>query len=148
MSSTGPPPGARTAEAEIRDVRYGTYAGERRGRAAAVASLARWGALRSLGARRGWKAKAVPITLIRGFPTVEAIGLYPTWETVGAQMLLLALFVFAVAKTFWPKRSVSLPTVGPAAGDTQSLVAQIEALRGDNEALKARLAVLERRLSS
>ena len=27
-------------------------------------SLARWGALRSLGARRGWKAKAVPIALI------------------------------------------------------------------------------------
>ncbi len=60
VSSTGPPPGPRTADAEIRDVRYGTYAGERRGRAAAVVSLARWGALRSLGARRGWKAKAVP----------------------------------------------------------------------------------------
>jgi ABC-2 type transport system permease protein len=29
-----------------------------------IVSLARWGALRSLGARRGWKAKAVPITLI------------------------------------------------------------------------------------
>jgi ABC-2 type transport system permease protein len=53
-----------SADAEIRDVRYGTYEGERRGRGAAVLSLARWGALRSLGARRGWKAKAVPITLI------------------------------------------------------------------------------------
>ena len=63
VSSTGPPPGARTADAEIRDVRYQRYDGERRSRAAAVASLARWGALRSLGARRGWKAKAVPITL-------------------------------------------------------------------------------------
>ena len=39
------------------------YDGERRGRLAGVLSLARWGALRSLGARRGWKAKAVPITL-------------------------------------------------------------------------------------
>ena len=64
MSSAGPPPAARTADAEIRDVRYGTYKGPRRGRRAAVWSLARWGALRSLGARRGWKAKAVPITLI------------------------------------------------------------------------------------
>jgi ABC-2 type transport system permease protein len=64
MSANGPAPGARAPEAEIRDVRYGTYAGERRGRLAAVLSLARWGALRSLGARRGWKAKAVPITLI------------------------------------------------------------------------------------
>jgi ABC-2 type transport system permease protein len=64
VSSAGPPSAARTADAEIRDVRYGRYAGVRRGRAAAVWSLARWGALRSLGARRGWKAKAVPITLI------------------------------------------------------------------------------------
>jgi ABC-2 type transport system permease protein len=53
-----------STDAEIRDVRYGTYTGARRGRGAAVLSLARWGALRSLGARRGWKAKAVPITLI------------------------------------------------------------------------------------
>jgi len=55
-------PGA--ADAEIRDVRYDRYAGPRRGRAASVLSLARWGALRSLGARRSWKAKAVPITLM------------------------------------------------------------------------------------
>ena len=51
-------------DAQIRDVRYSRYTGERRGRVAAVMSLARWGALRSLGARRGWKAKAIPITLI------------------------------------------------------------------------------------
>jgi ABC-2 type transport system permease protein len=51
-------------DAEIRDVRYSRYEGERRGRIAGVVSLARWGALRSLGARRGWKAKAIPITLI------------------------------------------------------------------------------------
>jgi ABC-2 type transport system permease protein len=55
---------ARGADAEIRDVRYGRYEGERRGRWAGVLSLARWGALRSLGARRGWRAKAVPIALI------------------------------------------------------------------------------------
>lgn len=64
MSTYGPPAGARGDDAEIRDVRYGTYTGPRRGRWASVLSLARWGALRSLGARRGWKAKAVPITLI------------------------------------------------------------------------------------
>lgn len=51
------------ADAQVRDVRYSRYEGERRGRAAGVVSLARWGALRSLGARRGWKAKAVPVTL-------------------------------------------------------------------------------------
>jgi ABC-2 type transport system permease protein len=51
-------------DAQIRDVRYQRYEGARRGPAAAIASLARWGALRSLGARRGWRAKAIPITLI------------------------------------------------------------------------------------
>ena len=95
------------------------------------------------GIRELQEGNAVPITLIRGFPTVEAIGLYPTWETVAAQMLLLVLFVFALAKTFWPKRSVALPTVAPSTADSQSLVTQIEGLRGDNDALKARLAVLE-----
>lgn len=52
-----------SGDAEVRDVRYARYEGERRGPLAGVASLARWGALRSLGARRGWKAKAVPIAL-------------------------------------------------------------------------------------
>jgi high-affinity iron transporter len=98
------------------------------------------------GIRELQEGNAVPITLIRGFPTVEAIGLYPTWETVIAQMLLLALFVFAVAKTFWPKRSVALPTVVPSAAESQTLVAQIEKLRDDNEALTARLAALEESL--
>jgi ABC-2 type transport system permease protein len=51
------------AGAEIRDVRYDRYRGERRGGLHGVLSLARWGALRSLGARRRWTAKAVPITL-------------------------------------------------------------------------------------
>ena len=52
-----------SGDAEIRDVRYTRYGGERRGRLAGVMSLARWGALRSLGARRGWKAKLIPIAL-------------------------------------------------------------------------------------
>jgi high-affinity iron transporter len=99
------------------------------------------------GVRELQEGNAVPITLIRGFPTIEAIGLYPTWETVTAQMLLLALFVFAVAKTFWPKRSVSLPTVAPTP-ESQVLVAQLEQLRGDNALLNARLAALEASLKS
>jgi high-affinity iron transporter len=88
------------------------------------------------------EGNAVSITLIRGFPTIPAIGLYPTWETVLAQMLLLGLFVFAIAKTFWPKRSVTLPVVAPTAGSS-TVDSQIEALRAENEALKARLASLE-----
>jgi len=89
------------------------------------------------------EGNAMSITLIRGMPTVPAIGLYPTWETVLAQIVLVALFVFALAKTFWPKRSVTLPVVAPSQADSSPLVAQIDALKVENEALKARLTSLE-----
>ena len=99
------------------------------------------------GIRELQEGNAVPITLIRGFPTVEAIGLYPTWETVTAQMLLLALFVFAVAKTFWPKRSVALPTVAPEGAGAASMAGQLDALRLENERLQSRLAAIEAALN-
>jgi high-affinity iron transporter len=100
------------------------------------------------------EGNAMSITLIRGMPTVPAIGLYPTWETVLAQMILFALFVFAVAKTFWPKRSVTLPVVAPAPAGAGSgagagaIAAQIDALKAENEALKARLASVEAALEA
>src|SRR5690242_3453131 len=92
------------------------------------------------------EGNAVPITTIHGFPTVEALGLYPTWQTLLAQMVLLALFVFAVAKTFWPKRSVALPTVTAETPVADSLVVQLEQMRTANEALAARVAALEAKL--
>jgi high-affinity iron transporter len=92
------------------------------------------------------EGNAIPITTIHGFPTVEALGLYPTWQTVLAQMVLLGLFVFAVAKTFWPKRSVALPTVTAETPASDSLVLQLEQIRAANEALAARVAALEAKL--
>jgi len=100
------------------------------------------------GIRELQEGNAISITLIRGFPTVPAIGLYPTWETVTAQLLLLALFVFAVAKTFWPKRSVALPVVPPEQAAGPSVASQIEDLRAENAALKERLAMIEASLES
>ncbi|MEP6493171.1 MAG: FTR1 family protein [bacterium] len=94
------------------------------------------------GLRELQEGNAIPITVIPGFPTVEALGLYPTWQTMIAQAVLLALFVFAVAKTFWPKRSVALPTITtettPAVADVR-----IADLKAANEALNVRLAALE-----
>lgn len=51
-------------EAEIIDVRYSRHGGALAGRATAVGVLARQGALRAMGARRGWRAKLIPIVLI------------------------------------------------------------------------------------
>jgi len=85
----------------------------------------------------------VPITPIPGLPTVEALGFYPTWQTVLAQFVLLALFVFAVAKTFWPKRSVTLPTVIAEPAAPSVPVPQLQQLQSENAELEARLAMLE-----
>jgi high-affinity iron transporter len=56
------------------------------------------------GIRELQEGNVVSMSVIHGFPHVEALGLYPTWETVLAQLVLVALFVFALARTFWPRR--------------------------------------------
>jgi high-affinity iron transporter len=85
----------------------------------------------------------VPLSAIRGFPHVEWLGLYPTWQGVLAQLVLLLLFAFAVLKTFWPKRSVALPTVMPTSAPQQAVNAEVEHLRAENEELRRRLTALE-----
>ena len=95
------------------------------------------------GIRELQEGNAMPITLIPGFPHIEALGLYPTWQTLLAQLVLLALFVFALAKTFWPKRSVALPTVMPDTKPALDIAGELAALREDNERLRVRLAALE-----
>jgi len=66
------------------------------------------------GIRELQEVNAAPMTVLRGFPHLDAMGIYPTVETLLGQLLLVVLFVAALAKTFWPKRSVTLPTM-PAA---------------------------------
>ena len=95
------------------------------------------------GIRELQEGNLVPISVIRGMPTVDALGLYPTWQTVTAQFVLLGLFVFAVAKTFWPKRSVTLPTVVPAPAATTSVADEVARLRAEVEQLQTRIATLE-----
>jgi high-affinity iron transporter len=80
------------------------------------------------------EGNAVSATFIPHFPTVDWLGMFPTWETLIAQLVLLILFAFALLKTFWPKRSVALPTLLPASPEQ---LAQIQ----------ARLEALERALA-
>jgi high-affinity iron transporter len=93
------------------------------------------------GVRELQEGNALPLTAIPGFPHSEFFGLYPSWQGVLAQLALLLLFAFAVLKTFWPKRSVTLPTVMPA-GVTPSPDA-LASLRSENEELRRRLTALE-----
>jgi hypothetical protein len=106
------------------------------------------------GVRELQEGNVVPISAIRGLPSIEALGFYPTWQTLLAQLLLLGLFAFAVAKTFWPKRSVTLPTINspapaPAPATTAAPAAserEVNRLREEIEALNARIVSLEEAL--
>ncbi len=94
------------------------------------------------------EGNAIPISVIRGFPTVPALGIYPTWQSLLAQLVLLALFVFALAKTFWPRRSVALPTVAQDVAAASPLAARVDRLAAENAELKARLDAMEQRVSA
>jgi high-affinity iron transporter len=97
------------------------------------------------GVRELQEGNALPLTAIPGFPHSEFLGLYPSWQGVLAQLALLVLFAFAVLKTFWPKRSVTLPTVMPASVGAPSDA--LDAIRAENDELRRRLTALEEALS-
>ena len=99
------------------------------------------------GIRELQEGNLVSITIIPGFPHVDVLGLYPTVETLLAQLVLLVLFVFALIKTFWPKRSVALPTVAADPTATALVEAQLSEMRAAQEALLARIRDLEAALA-
>ena len=56
------------------------------------------------GIRELQEGNIVPITVIHGLPNVPSMGIFPSLETLGAQAVLIALFVLAMFKTFMPRR--------------------------------------------
>jgi high-affinity iron transporter len=99
------------------------------------------------GIRELQEGNAVSITILRGFPNVDFLGLYPTLETLIAQLVLLVLFVFALIKTFWPKRSVTLPTMPQDPTATALVEAQLAELRSAQDQLKKKIESLESALT-
>ena len=95
------------------------------------------------GIRELQEGNLVSITVIPGAPFVDFLGLYPTVETLLGQLVLFALFVFALVKTFWPKRSVALPTVAADPTATALVEAQLAEMREAQDAMAARLAAIE-----
>ncbi|MDF2775636.1 MAG: hypothetical protein K0S86_5137, partial [Geminicoccaceae bacterium] len=81
-------------------------------------------------------------TVIPGFPHIEALGIFPSVETLLAQALLVVLFVIALVKTFWPHRAVALPTIEPVT-TTPQVEQRVEDLALRVRELEARLARLE-----
>ena len=99
------------------------------------------------GIRELQEGNLISITIIPGAPHVELLGLYPTVETLLAQIVLLVLFVFALVKTFWPKRSVALPTMPADPTATALVEAQIAEMRGAQEELRKKIEALEAALA-
>ena len=99
------------------------------------------------GIRELQEGNVIPLSVISGFPHVEWLGLYPSWQGVLAQLALLLLFAFALLKSFWPKRSVSLPTVMPTppqpGAPTLANSEEVAELRAENDDLRRRLVALE-----
>ncbi len=85
----------------------------------------------------------VPITVLPGWPHVEAMGIFPTVETLLAQAILVALFVFAILKTFWPRRAVTLPTMPPDAAQRPADV-RLASIMERLDRVERRLAEAER----
>ncbi|MEO8193155.1 MAG: FTR1 family protein [Gemmatimonadales bacterium] len=56
------------------------------------------------GIRELQEGNVVGITVLRGMPSVPSMGIFPSMETLVAQGILIALFVFMVVRTFIPAR--------------------------------------------
>jgi high-affinity iron transporter len=89
------------------------------------------------GVRELQEGGVVSITVLPGWPHVDAMGIFPSVETLLAQLLLLLLFAFALLKSFWPSRSVALPTVPVVQPESPEL-----------NQIQERLDAIERRLTS
>jgi high-affinity iron transporter len=99
------------------------------------------------GIRELQEGNVMSITIIPGGPHVEFLGVYPTVESLLAQLVLLVLFVFALLKTFWPKRAVALPTMPADPTATALVEAQLAEMRAAQEELRKKIEALEAALS-
>jgi high-affinity iron transporter len=55
------------------------------------------------GIRELQEGNIIGITVVRGLPNIPSMGIFPSVETLAGQGLLIALFVFAMIKTFAPR---------------------------------------------
>jgi high-affinity iron transporter len=59
------------------------------------------------GIRELQEGNVIGITVLRNMPSVPSMGIFPSMETLVAQGILVALFVFMIVKTFLPQREAA-----------------------------------------
>jgi len=93
------------------------------------------------------EANVVARTPIPGFPHVDAIGLYPTVETLLAQSVLLALLVFALWRTLTPPDEITRPDdAGTDPEIPPEVAARLAELQAAARRLQDRVDTLEKEI--
>ena len=89
---------------------------------------------------------AMSRTLLPGFPQVEALGVYPTVETILAQAVLIALLLFALWRALRPSADVDLAARGAADAEPMSpeVAARLAELQVTARRLQERVTSLEK----
>jgi FTR1 family protein len=65
------------------------------------------------GVRELQEGNVLPVTLVPGGPHLDTLGIYPSVETLIAQLILVGLLIFALARTFWPTSPEPEPPASP-----------------------------------
>lgn len=91
------------------------------------------------------EGNAVSMTLIPQFPTVDALGIYPTVETLVAQGLLMALLLFALWRTLVPMWPAEVPVEVATAEPTEPIPPEVAARLAE---LQATARLLQERVES
>ena len=63
------------------------------------------------------EVSVLPISAVRGVPRIEALGIYPTVESLGLQAVLVALLAAALIVTFRPRRGPAAPSASASSRD-------------------------------
>jgi high-affinity iron transporter len=63
------------------------------------------------------EVNVLPISAVRGVPRIEALGIYPTVESLGLQAVLVALLAAALIVTFRRRRGPAAPSASASSRD-------------------------------
>jgi high-affinity iron transporter len=85
------------------------------------------------------EGNAVSMTLIPQFPTVDALGIYPTVETLVAQGVLLALLLFALWRTLGPSWPADVVVEATTSGEGEPIPPEVAARLAELQATARRL---------